>query len=172
MNHLSEAMRRTASSPDDLADIARKADVSVRQAAVARAGKPINSGAYLALCGAAGVDPLSGLPRPTKTVSSNVEWWLLSHALHITRGLKGLNQRKAAKLIGISTSTVCRAETGKPVSIVAMIRICNFIGVHPDGYTSPLNCRRRPVSRETPTETRCSDLSIDRGHAAPAMRPS
>lgn len=168
MSALSDAMRLTASSPDALADIARQAGVSVRQAAVARAGKPINAGAYLALCGAVGIDPLSGSPRSTKTVSSNVEWWLLSHALQITRGLKGLNQRKAAKLIGVSTSTVCRAETGKPISIAAMMKVCVFVGVHPDGYTSPAACTRSVGFTGNPTETRCSDLDIGRGNDARA----
>jgi DNA-binding XRE family transcriptional regulator len=69
-----------------------------------------------------------------------------------------LNQRSAAKAIGVSPSTVCRVETNKPVSIANMIKVCAFIGVHPDGYTAPPNSLCLAVSRETPTETRCSDL--------------
>lgn len=168
MKALTDAMRSKAASPDALLEIAARAGVSVRQAALVRAGKPINAGAYLALCGAIGLEPLSGSPRPVKTVSPNMEWWLLGHALQITRALKKLNQRQAAKLIGISTSTVCRTETGKPVSIGALIGICKFIGTHPDGYTAVLDSPCRPVSRETPTETRCSDLDIARGNDARA----
>jgi hypothetical protein len=131
--------------------------VTPRQAALARVGKPINAGAYLALCGAAGLDPVHGASRPVKTVSSNVAWWLLSAALYITRGLRRLDQRSAAKAIGVSPSTVCRVEASKPVSIGNMIKVCTFVGVHPDGYTAPSgSCGA--VSRETPTETRCSDL--------------
>jgi DNA-binding XRE family transcriptional regulator len=167
-NALSVAMQLGAPSHDALADIACQAGVTVRQAALARAGKPINAGAYLALCGVAGVDPIDGSPRQIKTVSPNVVWWQLSGALYITRGLRRLDQRSAAKLIGVSPSTVCRVEAGQPVSVANMIKVCAFVGVHPDGYTAPLNSPCRSVSRGTPTETRCSDLDLRRGGAAHA----
>jgi DNA-binding XRE family transcriptional regulator len=79
------------------------------------------------------------------------------------------DQRNAAKVIGVSPSTVCRLESGKPVSIASMIKVCAFIGVHPDGYTEPHQVGQRGgVSRETPTETHCSDLEIRHGTAAHA----
>jgi Flp pilus assembly CpaE family ATPase len=124
--------------------------------ALARAGKPINAGAYLALCGAAGIDPVDCACRPAKAVSST--------ALFITRGVRRVDQRSAAKLIGVS----CRVEAGKPVSIANTMKVCAFIGVHPDGYTTPLDCPCVVVSRETPTETCCPDLEIRHGDAANA----
>jgi DNA-binding XRE family transcriptional regulator len=160
MSALANTLQASASSSAALAAIAVRAAITPRQVALARAGKPINAGAYLALCGAAGLDPIEGSPRPIKAVSPNVEWWLLGMALRVTRGLQRLNQRGAAKAIGVSPSTVCRVETNKPVSIVNMIKVCAFVGVHPDGYTAPNGCLRGVVSRETPTETRCSDLNI------------
>jgi hypothetical protein len=84
-NALAKALQASASSPDELAAIAAGANVTPRQAALARAGKPINAGSYLALRGAVGVDPVDGAPRPPKTISANVVWWLLSAALYITR---------------------------------------------------------------------------------------
>jgi DNA-binding XRE family transcriptional regulator len=165
---LANALRVSAVSPESFAAIAAQAVVTRRQVALARAGKPINAGAYLALCGAVGVDPVDGSPRPVKAISSNVAWWLLSAALYITRSLRRLDQRSAAKLIGVSPSTVCRVESGKPVSIAAMAKACAFIGVHPDGYTAPLGCPCAAVTRETPPETRCSDLDIGRGNTAHA----
>ena len=66
----------------------------------------------------------------------------------------------------MSPSTVCRAEAGRPVNIANLIKVCAFIGVHPDGYTAPLDCACGGVSRETPTETYCSNLDI--GHAGSA----
>ena len=113
------------------------------------------AGAYLALCAAVGIDPIDGKPRHVKELSSNVVWWLLSGALHITRSLKKLDQRTAAKVIGISPATVCRVELGQPVSIGVLIKVCAFIGVHPDGYTAPLKCPPEIVSRETCSETSC-----------------
>jgi hypothetical protein len=172
MSALANALRSSAGSSDRLAALAAEAAVTPRQASMARAGKPINAGAYLALCGAVGVDPCDGTPRPIKAVSADVIWWLLSAALYITRGLRQLDQRSAAKAIGVSPSTVCRVECGQPVSIGNMIKVCAFIGVHPDGYTAPLNCPCIVVSRGTPTETRCSDLDIGRAYAAVAVQAS
>jgi transcriptional regulator with XRE-family HTH domain len=157
MNALANAVATSASST---AALAAEAGITGRQVALARAGKPINAGAYLALCGAVGINPVDGSERPVKFVSPNVEWWLLGTALRVTRGLRRLNQRSAAKLIGVSPSTVCRVEAGNPVSTTNMTKVCAFIGVHPDGYTAPVGRARSAVSRETPTETRCSDLEI------------
>ena len=114
MTPLADALRLSASSPEALSATAIRAGVA-RQAALARAGKPIAAGAYLALCAAAGIDPVDGKCRPVKCVSSNVMlWWLLSAALYITRGLQQVDQRSAAKAIGVSPSTICRAS--KPAS--------------------------------------------------------
>lgn len=71
MSALANALRAAASSPGALAPIAQRACVTPRQASMARAGKPINAGAYLALCGAVGVDPTDGSPRQIKAVSAN-----------------------------------------------------------------------------------------------------
>ncbi|MGO9399737.1 MAG: helix-turn-helix domain-containing protein [Xanthobacteraceae bacterium] len=166
MSALANALQVIASSPAARVKLATQAHILPRQVALARAGKPINAGAYLALCGAAGIDPVDGASRPIKTVSANVVWWLLSAALYITRGLRRLDQRAAAKAIGVSPSTVCRVECGKPVSIGNLVKVCAFIGVHPDGYTVPVGWPPDCVSRETPTETRCPDLENRHGDAA------
>lgn len=165
---LAYALRVSAVSPESWAAVAAQAAVTRRQVALARAGKPINAGAYLALCGAVGVDPVDGSPRPVKAISSNVAWWLLSAALYITRGLRRLDQRSAAKVIGVSAATVCRVECSKPVNIVNMLKVCAFVGVHPDGYTAPLGCPCAAVTRETGTETRCSDLGFRHDQVAQA----
>jgi DNA-binding XRE family transcriptional regulator len=158
MSALAKALCLRASSPTALATLAAKAHVTPRQTALARAAKPINAGAYLALCGVLGVDPVNGCVRPIKDVSPRIEWGLLGAALRIARELRRLNQRSAAKAIGVSPSTVCRVETGRPVSIANVVKVCAFIGVHPDGYTAS-------VSRETSTETRCSGSEINRERA-------
>jgi transcriptional regulator with XRE-family HTH domain len=168
MSALAQALQAQASTAVALATIAQRARVTPRQVALARVGKPINAGAFLALCGAVGIDPVDGAARPIKAVSPDIEWWLLSAALYITRGLRRLDQRSAANAIGVSPSTVCRVEAGKPISVAAMIKVCTFVGVHPDGYTAPPNSLCLAVSRETPTETRCSDLENRHGRAARA----
>ena len=156
MNPLANALQALAPSSAGLAATADQAGVSRRQASLARAGKPISAGSYLALCGSVGLDPMDGLPRPVKSVAPIIEWWLLSAALYITRGLQELDQRRAANLIGTSAATVCRIEAGHSMSIGNMVKVCRFIGVHPDGYTAP-HAACDVVSRETTTETHCSN---------------
>lgn len=165
MNSLANTLQSSASSWGALDEVARQAGVTSRQASLARAGKPVNAGAHLALCAAVGVDPVDGRSRPAKALSANVVWWLLSGALYITRHLKKLDQRAAAAAIGISAASVCRVERGHPVSIGIMLKVCTFIGVHPFGYTAPLVCPAEIVSRGTSTETYCSrsNISSDAG---------
>lgn len=168
MNSLSNKLQSSASSWTALDEVARRAGVTSRQASLARAGKPVNAGAYLALCAVCGVDPVAGTSRPAQALSPNVAWWLLSAALNITRNLKKLDQRAAAEAIGISAASVCRVELGHPVSIGIMLKVCAFIGVHPFGYTAPLVCPPEIVSRGTSTETHCSRSDIDSATALAA----
>lgn len=153
---LAGALRVAAPTSATLAALADRAGIDRRQACLARAGKPIAAGAHLALCGRVGIDPMDGVARAPKIVFPNVEWWLLAAGLYITRGLRRLDQRRAAKAIGISPSTVCRIEACRPISIGNLVKVCRFIGVHVDGYTTPLAGNCGHVSRETTTETRCS----------------
>jgi transcriptional regulator with XRE-family HTH domain len=114
---------------------------------------------------------MDGTRRPPKAVSSNVEWWLVGAALSITRRLRRLNQRRAAKEIGVSPSTVCRLEACKAVSIANLVKVCRFIGVHADGYTAPHAAGAcGNVPRETTTETRCPSGEIRDAAAEPGAR--
>jgi hypothetical protein len=166
MNALSTALQSLISSRTALDSLARQAGIMPRQVSLARSGKAINAGAHLALCAAAGVDPVDGAAQPVKVVSADVVWWLLSGALYITRNLRKLDQRGAATAIGVSPSTVCRVECGKPVSAENMIKVCAFIGVHPYGYSAPLGRPGVAVSRGTSTETCCSNSDIKSDAAA------
>src|ERR1700722_16377459 len=124
MNALSAALQSAASTWADQDAIARQAGVTFRQVSMARTGKPVNAGAFLALCAVTGVDPVTGTSRHAPPLSPKVVWWLLSGALYITRNLKKLDQRAAAEAIGISPASVCRVELGHPVSIGVMLKVC------------------------------------------------
>jgi transcriptional regulator with XRE-family HTH domain len=164
---LADVLTAAAPTSAALAAFADRAGVTRRQASQARFGKPVSAGAYLAIAGALGIDPMNGAQLPPKIVSANIEWWLLASASYITRGLQQLDQRRAAKAIGISPSTVCRLEAGKPTSIGALIKVCRFIGVHPDGYTAPrIAGQCGHVPRETTTETHCPSAGIRHGAGA------
>jgi transcriptional regulator with XRE-family HTH domain len=169
MNALSNVLQSSASSWAALDAIAGEAGVMSRQVSLARAGKPVDAGAFLALCAVTGVDPVGGASRPARTLTPNVAWWLLSWALYTTRALKKLDQRAAAEAIGISAASVCRVETSHPVSIGVLLKVCAFIGVHPFGFTAPPVCLPESVSRGTSTETYCSrsDIDSDTALAAP-----
>lgn len=160
MNALSNVLQSSASSWAALDAIAHDAGVTSRQASLARAGKRVDAGAFLALCAVTGVDPVGGASRPAQPLSPNIAWWLLSWALYTTRALRKLDQRAAAEAIGISPASVCRVETSHPVSIGVLLKVCGFIGVHPFGYAAPLVCLPEIVSRGTSTETHCSRSDI------------
>jgi hypothetical protein len=100
-------------------------------------------------------DPIDGEMRPVEVVSPNVLWWLLSGAVDIARSLKKLDQRAAAKLIGVSPVSVCRTERGQPVSIEGLLKVYVFIGIRPDAYRAPLTAPPQIVPRGTSTETFC-----------------
>jgi DNA-binding XRE family transcriptional regulator len=131
---LANALRQTAPSSADIMEIADRAGGLRRQALLARAAKPVNAGAFLALCGAIGIDPVDGSSRAIKAVPASISWALVGAGLKITRQLRGYNQRSVARIAEISASTVCRVETGKPVSVESLLAICRFIGAHPDDY--------------------------------------
>jgi DNA-binding Xre family transcriptional regulator len=131
---LTATLRTVAASPADIAD---HIGGDMRRAIFrAPAGKPINAGAYLALCGAVGLDPVDGLPRPTRRGPAHVSWSSVGAALKFARGLRHQDQRSAAKAMGISAATLCRVEAVDAVSVETLVAVCKFIGTHPDHYSS------------------------------------
>jgi DNA-binding XRE family transcriptional regulator len=133
---LAANLRTVAVSPVDIAD---RVGADMRGAilrARARAGKPINAGAYLALCGAIGLDPVDGSARQMKHVPAHVAWPMVGAGLRIARRLRHQDQRSAARVIGISAATLCRVEAGDAASVETLLAVCKFIGTHPDHYST------------------------------------
>jgi DNA-binding Xre family transcriptional regulator len=97
----------------------------------ARAGRPINAGAFLAICAAIGIDPVDGSSRAPRAVPARVAWRMVGVGLSIARRLRRQDLRSAAKVIGISASTLCRIEAGDAVSVESLLALCRYIGVHP-----------------------------------------
>jgi hypothetical protein len=134
---LADALRKLAGSPAAAVQIADRAGDNMRCAVQrARAGKAINAGAHLALCGIAGLDPVDGSPRPVKRVPAHVSWPMVGAGLKIMRRLRHQDQRSAAKMIGISAATLCRVEAGAVVSIETLLAVCRFVGTHPEHYST------------------------------------
>ena len=146
---LASALKKMAPTPGAAVEIADRAGSDMRRHVFrARAGKPINAGAFLALCGAVGIDPADGSTRMSRIVPSHVAWPMVGMGLRIARQLRHHDQRTAAQLIGTSASTVCRIEAGDTVSVESFLAACRYIGAHPEHYAV------EQVSRETGTETR------------------
>jgi DNA-binding Xre family transcriptional regulator len=149
---LAAALKRVATSSTAAVEIADRAGTDMRrQVFRARAGKPVNAGAFLALCGALGIDPADGSSRAPRQVSSKFSWPMLAAGLRVARRLRHHDQRSAARVIGVSAATLCRAEAGDAVSVESLLAICRFIGTHPENYLEQ-------VSRETGAETGNVDL--------------
>jgi DNA-binding XRE family transcriptional regulator len=134
---LAAALRDAACSSGAAVEIADRAGSDMRGHLFrARAGKPINAGAFLALCGAVGIDPVDGSIRALKRVPAHVAWPMVGAGLRITRRLRCQDQRSAAKAIGVSAATLCRIEAGDAVSVESLLAVCRFIGTHPEHYAA------------------------------------
>jgi DNA-binding XRE family transcriptional regulator len=134
---LAAALIEVASSPSAAVEIADRAGPDMRGHVFrARSGKPINAGAFIALCGAVGIDPVDGSARPPRRVPARITWPMVGAGLRVVRRLRHQDQRSAAKTIGISPATLCRVEAGDAVSVDTLLAVCAFIGVHPEHYTS------------------------------------
>ena len=119
MSALSQALQAQASSAAARAEIAQRAEVTPRQVAMARAGKPISAEAHLALCGAVGIDPVDGAARAVKAVSRNIVWWLLSARSTSRVACGGLTsavppKRSACRLRPSAASKPARPSARRP----------------------------------------------------------
>lgn len=134
---LAAALRELAPSPAAAVEIADRAGASMRGPIFrARVGKPINAGAFLAICGAVGIDPADGSARVPRRVPAHIAWPMVGAGLRIVRQLRRQGQRSAAKAIGISAATLCRVEAGDAVSVETLLAVCRFIGTHPEHYAA------------------------------------
>lgn len=134
--NLQAAIRRIDAGPGTsaLPLLAQTADVDRRLISRVLAGQPINASAYLKLCGALGLDPVTGKPVPA-TAIGNIEWWFFAGDLREKRIAKKLTCRAAAEEAGIAPTTFFRAEAGISVSAESYLALCRFIGLHPHHYT-------------------------------------
>jgi hypothetical protein len=134
---LAAVLKKIAPSPGAAVEIGDRAGPEMHGHVFrARAGKPINAGAFLALCGAIGIDPVDCSPRAPMRVSARIEWRMVGAGLRIVRLVLRQDQRSAAKAIGISAATLCRVEAGDAVSVETLLAVCAFMGVHPEHYVS------------------------------------
>lgn len=63
-----------------------------------------------------------------------VDWYRFGKTLRCFREDAELGLREAANDAGIDKAAWCRAENGKPVSVVNYLALCTWMEVHPFRY--------------------------------------
>lgn len=114
----------------------------IRRAYSCAHGRSMPADVHLRLCLAIGIDPVDGhtmQPQPPRGIAAHS----LAIALQQKRIERNHDNRTAARIMGISISTLSRLENAKVRSIDSMIAVCRYIGKNPFDY---LNA---DVSRET-----------------------
>ena len=120
----------------DIAGIAVKAGVTARQMMNAQSARPVTTVAYLRICAAIRFDPAPDIPKYAAfpDTPSDFDFAFFSMAFWMKRGMNLHTDRQAAKLVGVSPSTICRIERGDAMFIGVVIRACKYIEIHPFGY--------------------------------------
>lgn len=132
-----------AATRKDRASIARAAGVGPTAISRVVAGQPVRAEAYLRLCGAVGINSLTGEPAPIQPVG-DIDWGMLALAVELRRRVRKIkSQRALARAIGgqVSHVTLSRFEKHKRVSAEHLVAVCRFLGIPPDHYCgAPERC--------------------------------
>ena len=116
-----------------IADLGKAIGATPRIAFYAAQARPISADHYLKFCAKLGLDPVTGKPRKPCEVG-DLQWPLIGAGLKMRRQLEHKGQRPAAEAYKLSYSTLRRAESGEPVTVTSLLKICAGLGVHPFGY--------------------------------------
>jgi len=123
-------------SAADVAALSDRIGIDRRIGARAKGGRKINASAYLALCCAVGINPVTGESRPVREPTGPVMFWFLGAGVTIARLSRKLSYRQIAKASGVTHPTIFRVERGLPVSAETVLRVAAFLGVRPEGFTA------------------------------------
>lgn len=134
--------------PERLVAFARMSGIGGVYARRAAKGIPINVDSYLKLCGAIGIDPVTGKARQPLR-HNDLDWKRLGRELRQRRTAREQSVREAAKHIGISISTISRIENdgnrASPLSrsqnIESALAVCGYLGTHPYDYAKMSNVK-------------------------------
>jgi hypothetical protein len=131
--NLCAEVRKMRADSGAFAGLAVRAGVPRRAISRIVADQPVNAGAFLNVCGALGLDPVTGGGRP-QAVGFEIQWWFFAYGLKGARMLRKLSVRQAAQLANVSVATLSRAEAGRPMSAASYLALCTFMGPHPHHY--------------------------------------
>jgi hypothetical protein len=117
---------------------------------------PIGTESYLKLSNALGLDPCTGLPRPTAAAPhARCHWGLLAAAVFFERSRRRLGVRRAAREIGVSTATLSRADNGNAIAIESALRLSAWLRLSPNvlfGFCPANEAVTAPVTCETSSD--------------------
>lgn len=125
--------------PGKVVALAKVAGVDGIYARRAAKGIAINVVAYLKLCAALGLDPVSGDPSLIEPYDGELQWNYVGLALKGQRFLREHTIAEAKKVIGgISDATISRVENGQECSIEHFLSICIYLNRHPYSLLAPM----------------------------------
>lgn len=140
ISRLSKALNAATHNGDvqELLALAERAGVNGRLVRRAVRGIDINAGAYLKLCGAIGIDPVTGKNTKPQQIG-DLSWSAVGCGLRMSRMFRRHGMLDVEREIGdISKTTISRVEHGEPASIDHLLAICRYIGPHPHHYVVSL----------------------------------
>lgn len=152
LTHL--AQRLAAMTAGERMDLAKRAGVDPELAHRAAGTadrcnvKPFDGPAFIQLCAALGLDPLTG----EQTNVSPEGPFVPEHfgcALRIARYSAKMTQRKAVKAWGVEKTAIHRAEHGIPISVAPLLGLFRAIDRHPFEF---MRCTMFTVKRDSHQE--------------------
>lgn len=145
--------------PTQLGVVAANAGVSPVAARRARKPGAGDTSSFVLLCAALGIDGLSGEPTPpSPRPGCTFSFLQFGIVLFFARSQAGRSIRAFAPLVELSTATVSRAESGKPVCVETVITVCRYVRMPPAVFlcfTGNQHCNSQSnneISRGRPEE--------------------
>ncbi|MDP2410379.1 MAG: hypothetical protein Q8M26_08840 [Pseudolabrys sp.] len=137
---LGEALRAITDNGDagQVVALAREYGIDGRLARRAAKNIEVNASAYVQLCAAVGIDPVTGKPAPREQVPE-IDWRLVSAMALMVLINTSLSIRKAASRWKLSPAALVRLREGEPVSVENFLAFC----AAPDIKAKPSKFRAR-----------------------------
>ena len=132
----------------DLVDRAGVPKASAWRARAGAHGRPTRAEHHLRLCAVLGIDPVNGHAIPPRAPAPLLAWFFAC-AVKGNRFLKGHNIRQAAKVMGISITSLSRIENGDVRSFECMWAACRYVGAHPFDYVEPECFMKNMIGNKT-----------------------
>ena len=135
---LASALRAITSDgkPEEVVALARTYGIDGRLARRAAREIPVNANAYLKLCAACGIDPMTGATGVQRTIADLDRNRLAIQVLLAIIG--GNSLRKLAKTWKVEYTAINRAKHQLPVNVDNFLKICAGLRMHPHAFLAPV----------------------------------